>query len=99
MTSPLPGLFQALPVRIIIPVTLTILLFILTIFLLIIPMMERSMMDGKRETARHLTETAWSILAFYHDKEIRGLISGDQARRTAVALLEQLRYGDDHKDY
>jgi signal transduction histidine kinase len=99
MTRPLPGLFQALPVRIIIPVTLTILLFILTIFLLIIPMMERSMMDGKRETTRHLTETAWSILDFYHDKEIRGLISGDQARRTAVALLEQLRYGDDHKDY
>lgn len=99
MTHPLPGLLQALPVRIIIPVALTIILFILTIFLFIIPMMERSMMAGKRETTRHLTETAWSILAFYHDKETRGLISRDQARQTALTLLEQLRYGDDHKDY
>jgi len=93
------GPFQALPVRIIIPVALTIILFILTIFLLIIPMMERSMMDGKRETTRLLTETAWSVLAFYHDQEDRGLISGEQARQAAIDLLAQLRYGPDRKDY
>jgi signal transduction histidine kinase len=91
--------FQALPIRIIIPVALTIILFILTIFLLIIPMMERSMMDGKRETTMHLTETAWSVLAFYHDQEARGLISGEQARQAAIDLLAQLRYGPDRKDY
>ena len=94
-TSPL----QALPVRIIIPVALTIILFILTIFLFIIPRMESSMMDGKRETTRHLTETAWSVLDFFHNQAIHGTLSMDQAQQAAVALLEQLRYGDDRKDY
>lgn len=90
---------QALPVRIIIPVALTILLFLLTIFLFILPTMESFMMDGKRETTRHLTETAWSVLDYFHDQETSGSLSGDQAKKAAVALLEQLRYGDDHKDY
>ncbi|MBG0779039.1 MAG: two component system sensor protein, partial [Desulfotignum balticum] len=48
-----PHSLQALPVRIVIPVALTLILFILTIFLLILPQMESFMMDGKRETTRH----------------------------------------------
>jgi signal transduction histidine kinase len=93
------GPLQALPVRIIIPVALTIILFILTIFLFILPRMESSMMDGKRETTRHLTETAWSVLDFFYNQAAQGAISTYQAQQAAVALLEQLRYGDDRKDY
>jgi signal transduction histidine kinase len=93
------GPLQALPIRIIIPVALTIILFILTIFLFILPRMESSMMDGKRETTRHLTETAWSVLDFFHNQAVRGALTMDQAQKAAVALLEQIRYGDDRKDY
>ncbi|HKK99265.1 MAG TPA: cache domain-containing protein [Desulfotignum sp.] len=90
---------QALPVRIIIPVALTIVLFILTIFLFILPKMESFMMDGKRETTRHLTETAWSVLDYFHGLETSGDLSSVQAKEGAVALLEQLRYGEEYKDY
>jgi signal transduction histidine kinase len=94
-----PHPFQALPVRIVIPVALTIILFILTIFLFILPKMEAFMMDGKRETTRHLTETAWSVLDYFLDQETTGKMSADQAKEAAVALLGQLRFGDDGKDY
>jgi signal transduction histidine kinase len=94
-----PHLLQALPVRIVIPVALTLILFILTIFLFILPQMESFMMDGKRETTRHLTETAWSVLDYYHGRETSGNLSASQAQQAAVALLAQLRFGDDHKDY
>ncbi len=94
-----PHPIQALPVRIVIPVALTLILFILTIFLFILPKMESFMMDGKRETTKHLTETAWSVLDYFHTREISGDLSASQARQAAVALLEQLRYGDDGKDY
>ena len=67
--------------RIVIPAALTIILFILTIFLLIIPMMERYMMDGKREGILHLTETAWSTLSLYHGQAVRGEISEDEAKK------------------
>ncbi|MDD9301728.1 MAG: cache domain-containing protein [Desulfobacter sp.] len=91
--------WQALPVRIIIPVVLTISLFILTIFLLIIPMMEQYMMDGKREGILHLTESAWSSLALYHDQVDQGLMTMEEARKMAMAHIEHLRYGPDLKDY
>jgi signal transduction histidine kinase len=92
-------LSQALPVRIIIPVALTLILFILTIFLLIIPLLEKNMMEGKRETIMHLTETAWSTLNLYHEQALKGIMSQDAARENAIHHLSRLRYGPDLKDY
>ncbi len=85
--------------RIVIPVALTISLFIMTIFLLIIPMLERYMMDGKREGILHLTESAWSTLSLYHDQAELGLMNREEAQEKAMAHLEHLRYGPERKDY
>ncbi|MCG8688531.1 MAG: cache domain-containing protein [Desulfobacterales bacterium] len=90
---------KTLPVRIIVPVALTLVLFIMTIFLFIIPMLETYMMDGKREGVLHLTENAWSVLALYHDKEKQGELARPQAQQFAIAHLEHLRYGPENKDY
>lgn len=90
---------KTLPVRIIIPVALSFVLFVLTIFLLIIPMLERQMMDGKREALLHLTETAWSALARYHEMAENGTMSLDAAQVEAVSHLEKLRYGPELMDY
>ena len=90
---------RALPVRIIVPVALTIVLFSLTIFLLIIPMLEQYMMDGKREGILHLTESALSTLSLYHQREMQGAISREEAQAEAVAHLAHLRYGPERKDY
>lgn len=90
---------KTLPVRIVVPAALTIILFILTIFLLIIPRMERYMMDGKREGILHLTETAWSTLALYQSQAAQGMMSEDMARKKAIEHLRKIRYGPDLKDY
>ncbi|WDP93351.1 MAG: cache domain-containing protein [Desulfobacter sp.] len=90
---------RALPVRIIVPAALTIVLFILAIFLIIIPMLEQYMMDGKREGILHLTESAWSSLAYYHGLAEDGQMSQAEARQAAIAHLGHLRYGPDRKDY
>lgn len=90
---------QALPIRIIIPVALTLTLFIMTIFLLIMPLLEKNMMEGKRETIMHLTETAWSTLGLYHEQAKLGIISQETARENAIRHLSRLRYGPDLKDY
>ncbi|CCK78687.1 cache domain-containing protein [Desulfobacula toluolica] len=94
-----PLFLKTLPVRLIIPVTLTILLFILTIFFLIIPLLEKNMMDGKREGIMHLTETAWSTLDFFYSKAQRGLISQKEAKLAAITHLQQLKYGPEQEDY
>ncbi len=90
---------KTLPVRIIIPVALTILLFVLTIFLLIIPLIERNMMDGKREGLMQLTDSAWSILNLYHSKSMNGILTEKEAQKKAVEDLRHLRYGPEREDY
>lgn len=90
---------RTLPVRIIIPVALTILLFVLTIYLLIIPLLEKNMMNGKREGLMQLTDSAWSILNLYHDRHKSGLLSLPDAKKQAIDHINHLRYGPESKDY
>ncbi|MCP3872737.1 MAG: GHKL domain-containing protein [Desulfobacteraceae bacterium] len=94
-----PLLLKTIPVRIIIPVALTILLFILTIFLLIIPLIEKNMMDVKREGIMHLTESAWSTLNLFHSKAKKGFVTHEKAKLQAIKHLQQLRYGPELEDY
>ena len=85
--------------KIILPSILSILLFILTIFLIIIPRFEQSIMNGKREMIKELTNSAWSILSKYESDETSGLLSRKEAQETAVSRIQYLRYGEENKDY
>jgi len=95
----MPLSLKSLPVRIILPVALTLILFILTIFVYIIPMLEKNMMDERRESIMHLTESAWSTLNFFYSKTQTGHMSQEKAQSAAVSQLQQLRYGPELEDY
>lgn len=85
--------------KIILPTILSILLFILTIFLIIIPRFQQNIMNGKREMIKELTNSAWSILSKYENDESSGLISREEAQKTAISRIQYLRYGEERKDY
>lgn len=85
--------------RILLPTILTILLFILTIFLIIIPRFKENIMNGKREMIKELTNSAWSILLRYENDEKAGILTREQAQSTAVSRIQYLRYGEESKDY
>jgi hypothetical protein len=88
-----------IPVRILLPVSLTVVLFGMTIFLLLLPLIEEKLMDGKREMIRELTESSWSILAAHAQKEKQGLLAREAAQASAIENLRHLRYGPELKDY
>ena len=62
-------------------------------------MIEQKLLDGKREMIRELTESTWSVLAAYADKEKQGLLSREKAQALAIDNIRQLRYGPELKDY
>ena len=86
-------------VKIILPTILSILLFILTIFLIIIPRFQQNIMNGKREMIKELTNSAWSILSKYENDERDGIMNREEAQRTAISRIQYLRYGEENKDY
>jgi PAS domain S-box-containing protein len=85
--------------KIFFPALLAILLFILTIFIVIIPRYEQNVMNGKREMIKELTNTAISILSKYENDEKEGVLTKEEAQATAISRLQYLRYGDHNKDY
>jgi signal transduction histidine kinase len=90
---------EGIPFRIFLPVVLTVLLFIMTIFLLILPAMEERMMEGKREVIRELVSSAWSSLEGYAQQARQGKMTLDQAQALAIDHIRGLRYGQNFKDY
>ncbi len=91
--------FKFFFIKIILPTFLTICLFILTIFFILIPQYKENIMNGKREMIKELTNSAWSILCKYENDEKNGLLSRSEAQKTAISRIEYLRYGEENKDY
>lgn len=85
--------------RIVFPTVLAIGLFLVTIFAVIVPTFENTLMERKRELIRELTNSACSIVAEYEQDARSGLITREEAQRRAVAKIEFLRYGKEQKDY
>jgi len=87
------------PLKIIYPVCVTLALFVITLFWLLLPGIEGHLMDRKRELIRELTESAWSTVNYYHTLAQKGAISDAAARQQAVDHLRHLRFGPEGKDY
>jgi PAS domain S-box-containing protein len=85
--------------RIIIPVILTVALFVIVMFFVFIPRFERAMMERKQEMIRELVNSSWSILWEYHNEEMDSLLSRKEAQELAINKILHLRYGDEAKDY
>jgi PAS domain S-box-containing protein len=95
----LPQRWASFVVRIVLPAVLAVVLFVLAIFLILIPSVERQLVEGKKQTTQELTRAAVSILDEYYAEETAGRLTRQQAQREAVARIELLRYGDEGKDY
>lgn len=91
--------WRAFFVRIILPTVLAIILFVVSIFLIIIPTLEKNMIECKREMIRELTNSAWSIIAKFEEQEKKGILTRAEAQARAVFYIQYLRYGEEVKDY
>jgi PAS domain S-box-containing protein len=86
-------------IRIILPAILAIILFILSIYAVILPSLENNIMDRKREMIRELTNSAWSILLKYEKEETDSILTRQEAQKKSISEIRCLRYGEEMKDY
>jgi signal transduction histidine kinase len=85
--------------RIVVPTILAFILFISVIFAFIIPTIEKSSLERKREMIQELTTSAWNILAKLENDERQGLLTRAEAQRQAIDQIKNLHYGQAVKDY
>ena len=85
--------------RIVLPSVLAIALFVIAIWGMALPTMERILLDRKREMIREMTHMALSLLAETQREEREGRLSRNEAQERAKSHINALRYGKDGKDY
>ncbi|MDF1574788.1 MAG: DUF294 nucleotidyltransferase-like domain-containing protein [Bacteroidales bacterium] len=86
-------------ISIVLPSILAIGLFVLTIFVVILPSSERNIMEGKKEMIAELTNSVCSLLEEYQQEVLDKGIPVDSARELAIKRVSRIRYGDERKDY
>lgn len=97
--KPPPFRRRSYGLRIFVPTLTVIVLFLAAIWGIILPSVEQSLLDRKREMIQELTNSAWSILASYERDEQNGLLTREQAQSLAVTRIQSLRYGPEGLDY
>ncbi|MCP4723897.1 MAG: response regulator [bacterium] len=85
--------------RIIIPVTLTVILFIIAQFLIFIPAIENDLIEQKRLMISELVYSVHNVVEYFHDLELHGKISRSEAKIQALEQVRKIRYGPENKDY
>ena len=78
---------------------LTVGLYILSIFFIILPRFEKTILDGKKEMISELTQSVCSLIEEYHDEAETFQISLDSAQTMALERVKKMRYGHELKDY
>ena len=90
---------QKFIINIILPAVLTIVFFVMALFIGVIPYFEKNMFNSKREMIQELTNTAWSIFNEL-DKEVKdSILSKKNAQEKAIMIVRNLRYGNEMEDY
>jgi PAS domain S-box-containing protein len=86
-------------VSIVILSVLAISLFILSIFIVVLPAFEKTIMEGKKEMISELTNSVISLIDEYQEEAAINLLPEDSARALAAKRISRIRYGDELKDY
>ena len=85
--------------KILLPVIATLLLFVVALYQIVIPRFEEIVLDRKREMIRELTTSVWHVADRYHREAAQGRMSTAEAQRWTIAQVQNLRYGEEGKDY
>jgi CBS domain-containing protein len=85
--------------RIVLPAVISLLLFISTVYLLILPLFHDSLMKEKKLMIREISSVAVSVLDYYISLESSGEMSREDAQLAARDEIRKLRYGADHDNY
>lgn len=86
-------------VKIDLPALLAIFLFAGMIFLYLIPLFEKVMMDRKRDLIHEITSSAYSLLEHFQSMEESGQLETGEAMDLAISAISNIRYGEELKDY
>ncbi len=85
--------------NIFLPAFLTLALFVVALFVFLLPYFENTLLERKRENIKQLTQVAWGVLHEAAEEVESGHLSLENAQSLAKNRIAAMRYGPDNRDY
>jgi PAS domain S-box-containing protein len=85
--------------KIVMPTIVAIILFVTSVFAVIVPIFRSNIIDSKKEMIKELTAASISIIQEKIDLAESGDLSEDEAKKQALGEIQGMRYGENYKDY
>lgn len=82
-----------------VPAVMTLTLFIVAMFLILLPYFEKTLLERKRDSIKQLTQVAWGVLNEAAEEVENGHLTLEQAQELAKNRIAAMRYGYDNRDY
>jgi PAS domain S-box-containing protein len=86
-------------IRVLIPSSLAIVLYIFAEYLFVIPSIEEHTVEQRQEMLQELTNSAVGVVEYYHKKEIDKEFTREEAQLRAIESIKILRYGKENNGY
>ena len=85
--------------KILIPSLLTVTLYIVAIYIIILPALKNTFISQKKEMLSRLVESVWSLVDDYYNRSADGLLTEEDAKNRVISRIRNMRYGPLGKDY
>ncbi|MDA3843721.1 MAG: cache domain-containing protein [Candidatus Kapabacteria bacterium] len=85
--------------KIIMPTVIAVILFISSVFAIIIPTFRSNIIDRKKEMIKELTAAASSLIEEKIRMNESGQLRLEEAQKLALSEIQDMRYGPENKDY
>lgn len=92
-------LWLSFTANILIPAVLSLTLFSVALFFILLPYFEETLLQRKRENIRELTQVAWGVLNEAKEEVENNQLTLEHAQEFAKNRIEAMRYGSENKDY
>ncbi len=86
-------------VKMVLPIVLSIILFSLAIFGVHLPSVYKTLLDERENGLKNITQIAVEMVRYYHDFELKGIMTREDAQETALKAISKMRYGRKGRDY
>ena len=90
--------FTANVIKLILPFILLAVLLLLTLIFIFIPLAKKHALTEREESLQYFTQIAYSTLAYYHTLEETEKLSQKEAKQSALAQLQNIRFGKKQKN-
>ena len=89
--------FTANLIKLILPFILLAVLLLLTLIFIFIPLAKKHALEEQEKSLQYFTQIAYAALTHYHNLEETDKLSQKEAQRSAIAQLQNIRFGKGKK--